>query len=143
MQPEQKRKNYVIANEFQREILMPALIANTILILVVTILLFYIILDLVAKATGAPRFIDAQQARIAGMVIFGIVLFSSTILITWCYRVSHRFAGPLVRINRELQAIIDGKRGRDPITLRKNDYLKDLVDKINEVIKKTGGFLRI
>ncbi|HOW36512.1 MAG TPA: hypothetical protein PL155_08885 [Candidatus Omnitrophota bacterium] len=136
MKNEQKRKKFFLANEFQKEILMPALVTNIILILVVTLLLFYLIIDLLSQTTGLQRLVTPEQARVAGIFIFGIVLFCSFILVHWCYKVSNRFAGPLGRVTRELQEIIDGKRDRSPIIVRSDDYLADLISKVNILLKQ-------
>ena len=56
-----------------------------------------------------------------------LVIASFTILI------SHRLAGPLFRIQRTIDEVVRGEDAED-IRLRKNDELKELAEKINELI---------
>jgi signal transduction histidine kinase len=48
---------------------------------------------------------------------------------------SHRVAGPLYRMEKELDEIIAGNKSA-PIKLRKKDEFKILADKINKLIAK-------
>jgi hypothetical protein len=47
---------------------------------------------------------------------------------------SHRIAGPIFRINRQLARVLDGEKGIH-ITLRKRDNLHDLAMRINALIR--------
>ena len=48
---------------------------------------------------------------------------------------SHRIAGPVLRINRELRRALDGEKGVQ-IALRKRDTLKDVVIRVNTLLKQ-------
>ena len=50
--------------------------------------------------------------------------------------VSHRVAGPLVRIRRYLQLIARGEYDLAPLGLRRNDELKDVAALINMIIER-------
>lgn len=48
---------------------------------------------------------------------------------------SHRIAGPVYRISRDIERVLEGEKGVS-IRLRKKDKLKDLAEKINQLIAK-------
>jgi len=48
---------------------------------------------------------------------------------------SHRLAGPVYRINKDLQKVLDGEQGVR-VSLRKEDKLHDLADQINALLDK-------
>ena len=68
-----KRKRYTIANEFHRQILLPALTSNIILMLTVVIILFFFILELTAETAGFPRFFTVPQLKTVGSIVDIIV----------------------------------------------------------------------
>ena len=49
--------------------------------------------------------------------------------------VSNRIAGPIYRLEKELDAVLSGQV-RGPINLRKDDELKPLTSKINKLLAK-------
>lgn len=51
---------------------------------------------------------------------------------------SHRVAGPLVRIKRSLERIAEGDY-EFPLKLRKDDELKDVAERINKLAQKLSG----
>ena len=50
-------------------------------------------------------------------------------------RMSNRFAGPLARLRESLRELASGDTVQ-PLTVRRGDYLSDLVDSFNEVIAR-------
>jgi signal transduction histidine kinase len=58
------------------------------------------------------------------------------ILIVWGIVLSHRFAGPLERIEAELGRIAEKDDYKHRIHLRKRDHLKPLADGINKLLDK-------
>ena len=52
-------------------------------------------------------------------------------------RLTHRVAGPLYRIRTALNRLVDNQP-IEPIKLRKNDFLKDLADRVNTLIELHG-----
>ncbi len=73
-----------------------------------------------------------QRVNIILLVSMPIVL-----LLIWivALELSHRIAGPLYRLEKELDERISGAK-QGPIELRKKDELKLLVDKLNKLIFK-------
>lgn len=64
-------------------------------------------------------------AMIASLVLLPLVLFDAL-------RFSHRFAGPLHRLTRELERLADGHTP-GPVVFRKNDYWTGLATQFNRV----------
>lgn len=63
------------------------------------------------------------------------ILFSSAIIIYGWLKLSHRIAGPLYHIRKNLQELMSGQPFRK-IVLRKEDELKDLADLVNDLADK-------
>ena len=71
--------------------------------------------------------------------VFGIVAVAIPIvlIVIWfvALELSHRIAGPLFRLEKELDTRLRGDR-KGPIKLREHDELKNLAEKINRLIEK-------
>lgn len=50
--------------------------------------------------------------------------------------VSNKFAGPLFRLERELDLFLTGQKGKLEVKFRKDDYLHTLSEKINKLHTK-------
>lgn len=75
--------------------------------------------------------ISEQALSITMTLIFAAML----IIITLALFYSHRIAGPIYNMKKTMDSFLNGDR-MAKITLRKDDYLEDLGDKINELMKK-------
>ena len=92
----------------------------------------YMIFWPVAAAYIPGRFMDLVTYQIImRLIVFSLpilfVVFAFTVIFT------HRIAGPLFRLERTLDDVLDGK-DVDPIKVRKNDDLQELMDKINRLL---------
>jgi len=61
--------------------------------------------------------------------IFLIILLLGVVL-------SHRFAGPLKRINREMESMAESGDIGKRLSVRKNDDIKPVVDSINRLLDR-------
>jgi hypothetical protein len=52
--------------------------------------------------------------------------------------VSRQIAGPFYRIEKDLEALLNGAKERQKVTLREGDPLGHLADLVNELIERTG-----
>jgi signal transduction histidine kinase len=78
----------------------------------------------------------ATLSAVTDLVITRLIYFSIPIVFVILGIVivlTHRIAGPLYRIKKTLNELIDGKDAT-PISLRRNDELKDLTELINRLI---------
>lgn len=67
--------------------------------------------------------------------IVAVVVATLTIYFVIGVRITHRIAGPIYKLKRELNKYIDGTP-IDPITFRKDDEFKDVALLINQVLEK-------
>ena len=101
--------------------------------------LYYLIFNLMAWQIGIPEAIAYNLipvVRKVNLIIF--ITIPIALLLIWflALELSHRIAGPLFRLEKELDERIAGKTAGGEIKLRKKDELKNLTDKINKLINK-------
>jgi hypothetical protein len=100
--------------------------------------LYYLIFNVVANEIVFPEAIASSlipAAKKVIVIVLVLVPFSLLLTFWWAYHVSHKFAGPLCRLYRELDERIEGKT-KAHIRFRKGDYLQELADKINAILNK-------
>ena len=78
--------------------------------------------------TAAGIWYQMAPMAVSSAVLLPLVTFTAV-------RFSHRFAGPVVRFRRALGELAEGKAPRE-ISLRKNDFWKDVASDINRVSLK-------
>lgn len=65
----------------------------------------------------------------------GVSLFLMPVVLIDFVKLTHRFAGPIVRLKNSMQALADGET-IEPIRFRKGDYWQDVAELFNEVLAK-------
>ena len=105
----------------------------------VTACLYYLIWQTVAYELAIPELIAESLMpafdRVNGIlsiglpVVFGLILF-------FAFRLAHRFAGPLDRLESDLDTMIKTHHFEKPLRVRRHDVLYPLIDKINQVLRK-------
>lgn len=133
-----RRKIPFSKHPLEQQYLKLVLLAMICPMLLATGCLYYLIWQTVAYELAIPELIAQsllpafvrvnQILLIATPIIFAIFLF-------FAMRMSHRFAGPLNRIERELGEMIEKHDFTKPIQIREKDALYPLVQKINEAIQ--------
>jgi hypothetical protein len=135
-QSQNKRKKKFVGTPFQKKLLLLVFSSAVIPAAIVSLCLYYLIFNLLAEQIAIPEAIAYNVIPVAQKV-FLIVLVSLPIALIaiWviALELSHRIAGPLFRLERELDMRIAGER-KGPIKLRQRDELKSLADKINKLI---------
>lgn len=98
--------------------------------------LYFVIFRLMAEQFALPEgiyimlmpvFYKINVLLMIGMPILFVVIFF------WGLIVSHRFAGPIERMERDLDEVISGNLEKT-IELRKNDDLTGVAERINRII---------
>lgn len=75
--------------------------------------------------------------EIMPLISIGIVASAMVmlVLVADLIRVSNRFAGPLVRLNKQIQESLETGELK-PVSFRENDYWQDLAENYNQLIKQ-------
>lgn len=81
----------------------------------------------------APGDIFAVLMKINYVMLFGFPIFFMIVLVLGVI-MSNRLIGPLKRITRELNTAADSGDASTRLFIRKNDYIKPLVDAINRLL---------
>jgi len=133
-----KRTKKFLGTALQNKLLLVLFLCAVIPMAIAVLSLYYLVFNLLAWQIGIPEEISnnlvpvVQKINIIILVALPIVLF-----IMWlvALEISHRIAGPLLRLERDLDDHISGK-SHGQIKLRPKDELKILTDKINKLICK-------
>jgi hypothetical protein len=129
------RRAKFINTSVQNKTLMLIFIAAFLPMAIVCMCLYYLIFNMLAWQMGIPEFIAynlvpvARKVNMILLISLPIVLF-----IIWfmALELTHRIAGPIYRLERELDIRIEG-REKGPIKLRQGDELTGLAEKINKL----------
>ncbi len=101
--------------------------------------LYYLIFSIMAEQIGIPEYIARSMFPVISKV--NMVLLIGTpplflLLIFWGIILSHRFAGPIERLDRELKKITEHAEYSHRIKVRRHDDMKPIVDTINGILGK-------
>ena len=103
--------------------------------------LYYLIFTILADQIGIPEYIASTLFpainKINMILLIGVPpLF--IILILWGIILSHRLAGPLERLEKEIAKISEEGDHVKRIKVRKNDDIRPITDSINALLEKIG-----
>ncbi len=132
------RRKKIFANKHvQLKYLLLLIVSMVVPLLFAIGCLYYLIFTLVAEQLGIPESIAYNLfpvvKKINAILTIGLPpLF--LLLIWWGTVLSHRFAGPLQRIEKELHKITHSGDYSHRIRLRKNDDVKPIADAINKLL---------
>ncbi len=131
-----KRRKKYLGTAFQNKILFLVFASAIIPSTFIAICLYYLIFNTLAWQMVIPEAIAYNLMPALNKV--NTIIFISTpiiFIIVWlvALEISHRMAGPVYRMEKELDERISGQK-HGPIKLRQKDEFKLLVDKINKII---------
>ncbi|MDO8525955.1 MAG: HAMP domain-containing protein [Candidatus Omnitrophota bacterium] len=132
------RTKYLTGTRIQLHYLL-LLMASVIIPLVFSVAcLYYLIFKIMAEQLGIPEYIALNLFpvihKINMILLIGVPpLF--VILILWGIVLSHRFAGPIERLEKELKRISHSKDYKARIRVRKGDDIKPVADAINGLLE--------
>jgi len=133
-----KRRKKFLGTAFQNKILFLVFASAVIPSAFIAICLYYLIFNTLAWQMVIPEAI-AYNLMPALHKVNAIIFISMPLilLLIWliALEISHRMAGPVYRMEKELDARIKGEK-KGPIILRQKDEFKILVEKINKLICK-------
>ena len=102
-----------------------------------TACLYYLIFKIMAEQLGIPEYIALNLFpvinKINMILLIGVPpLF--LVVILWGIMLSHRFAGPIERLEKELKKIAHQRDYKIRIRVRKGDDIKPVTDALNELL---------
>lgn len=124
--------------KLQFRYLMLVIISMLVPTLIVGSCLYYFIFTIMAEQLGIPEAIAINLIpvlnKINFMLITGLIpLF--ILLFLWGLILSHRFSGPLERIEKDLNKILEGDTSIR-FKVREKDDIRGIVDKLNKLIER-------
>ena len=135
------RINLFTKNRLQLKYLMLIVVAMLVPSLLVGSCLYYFIFTVMAEQLAIPESIAMNLIpvldKINAILVVGLIpLF--ILLFIWGLILSHRFLGPIERLERDLDKILAGDLSVR-LKVRDKDDLKDIIDKLNKVLDKIRG----
>lgn len=137
----ERRKRYFIKRELQSRYLKLILAAIILPTFLFSACLYYLIFYLMAEQLGVPESIAYNLVpvlhKINLILVIGLPVISLAILF-WGLIVSHRIAGPVYRLEKDLEKIENGDLAFR-IRLRRKDELVSIAEGINRLLDKLQG----
>ncbi len=133
------RTKYLTGSHIQMTYLRLLMISIIVPLIFVAGCLYYLMFKLMATQIGIPEYIAYHLTPVLSKINI-ILLIGSPILLgvllVLGIVVSHRFAGPLERLEAELKRISEKGDYKHRIHLRKSDDVRPLADAINKLLDK-------
>ena len=133
------RRAKFINTPVQNKTLTLVFLAAVVPVAIVSVCLYYLIFNMLAWQLGIPEIIAYNLVPVARKVnIIILVSLPIALFFIWfaALELSHRIAGPIYRLEKELTDRLEGKK-TGPIQLREKDELKQLADKINSLMERS------
>lgn len=122
----------------QSRYLMLIIAAMTLPAVIVGSCLYYFIFSIMAEQLGIPESIAMNLTPVLNKVNFTLLVGLAPmflVIFLWGLILSNRFAGPLTRIENNLDKVIKGDRSVR-FRVREKDDMKAIADKLNKIIEK-------
>ena len=133
------RIKYLTGSPIQMTYLRLLMISIIVPIIFVAGCLYYLMFTLMANQIGIPEYISYHLTpvlqKINIILLIGSPLLLGILLVVGIV-VSHRFAGPLERLEAELKKITDKDDYKHRIHLRKSDDVRPIADAVNKLLDK-------
>lgn len=133
------RTKYLGASRIQLRYLVLLMVSMVIPMVFVAACMYYLIFTIMAEQLGIPEYVAYNLfpvvRKINLILLIGVPpLF--LLLILWGVLLSHRFLGPIERLEKELKKIAEHGNYSSRVRLRKNDDMKPVAEAINKVLDK-------
>ncbi|MFA6321757.1 MAG: HAMP domain-containing protein [Candidatus Omnitrophota bacterium] len=131
------RTKYITGSRIQMHYLVLLMVSIIVPLVFSVACLYYLVFKIMAEQLGIPEYIALNLFpvihKINMMLLIGMPpLF--LVLIAWGIVLSHRFAGPIERLERELKRIAHSKDYKIRLRVRKGDDVKPIADAVNELL---------
>lgn len=131
-----KRRNYFIDRKFQSKFIIKFCSVVILGSFLITALVLFFSRNSTTTAIENTRVIVKRTADFILPLLIGVVLivsvFSSIVVIILTLFTSHKIAGPLYRLTREIGAFSEGDFNRD-FKIRNSDQLKELSQSLEKM----------
>ena len=138
MDSAKQRKQIFINHPIQWQYLRMVTLASLLPTLFLTVSLYFLIWQTVASEVAVPELMS-QIMKTAWQKVNLIILISSPMVIVvffyWALVVSHRMAGPLARLDHQLDEMIETRNFAQTLKVRETDLLYSLISKVDRLIK--------
>ena len=134
------RIKWFMRHPIQAKYLLLVLVAMLAPILLIGFCFYRLVFELLARQLVFPEAVYGNLVPVVDRVNNLLILTLPVLvfLILWCaLMISHRFAGPIERIEADLDRMLVGDK-QHRIRLRKNDDLKGVADRINTLARRLG-----
>lgn len=137
---QERRKRYFIKSGLQSRYLRLILLAIVLPVLLLAGCLYYLIFALMAQQLGIPESIAYNLTpvlhKINLILLLGLPVISIAILL-WGVFITHRIAGPIYRLEQDLERIARGDSALR-INIRRKDELRSIAEGINRILEGPG-----
>lgn len=131
------RTRYLTGSHIQVKYLTLLFVSMVLPMFFVCSCLYYFIFSLMGEQIGIPEYVAYHLTpvlhKINIMLLIGVPPLL-LLLLAWGVVLSHRFAGPLERLETELKEVSEDAIHDHRIIVRKNDDIKPIADSINNLL---------
>lgn len=135
------RAKWFMRHPIQAKYLLLVLVAMLAPMLLIGFCFYTLVFDLMARQLVFPEAIFGNLVPVIERIngLLALALPALALVIFWCALVlSHRFAGPIERLEEDLDRILAGET-HHRVRLRKNDDLKGVADRVNALARKLSS----
>ena len=135
------RIKFFINEPAQIKILGMLLISIIVPVFFVGTYLYLLIFTIINNMPETPGFVAASidpllQKTNMTILLSGIPIF--LLILIWGIIFSHRLVGPMKRLQRNLDEMTKKGDSRSRLVVRKNDYIKPLIESVNRLLDKVA-----
>jgi methyl-accepting chemotaxis protein len=135
------RIKFFINEPAQIKILGMLLISIVVPVFFVGTYLYLLIFTIINNMPETPGFVAASLDPVLHktnmtILLSGIPIF--LLILIWGLIFSHRLVGPMKRLQRNLDEMTKKGDGRSRLIVRKNDYIKPLIESVNRLLDKVA-----
>ena len=103
--------------------------------------MYFLIFNIMARQIAIPEYVAANLVPVINKINM-ILLFGLPpiflLLLLWGVILSHRFAGPLQRLKKDIDSISKSGDYSKRIRVRKHDDIRSLADSLNRLLDKVS-----
>ncbi|MBI3252224.1 MAG: hypothetical protein HYZ52_02740 [Candidatus Omnitrophica bacterium] len=133
------RTQWFVKHPIQGKLLLIVVLSIVVPVAVIGACFYNLVFRLLAEQIAFPEAISSNLVpvirRINAILLIALPVLALLIL-SLAVAVSHKLAGPVRRLEKEIDGMLSSNTPPRPIRVRQRDDLKDLVDKINALMDR-------